>query len=210
MRNYSLVGLELWLAFCFFLELTRRKNPHRIWWLGFLTVGIIGLYSHCFFIFVLIYLGIAFICRSGWKNWRIWIEYWIVLAIIILLGIPEIAKTLSAATGRAHISAADLFHLKMNLYRVARSYFYFLFGDYLTNLPGTLRLFLKSHPWHLLTALSMTCVWMGIVITALAKSLRFLNKRGFQAFAMKTLLGMTACFTLFYLIIDVNTATPGE
>jgi uncharacterized membrane protein len=206
MRNYSLVGLELWLAFWFFLELTRRRNPHLIWWLGFLTVGIIGLYSHCFFSFVLIFLGFAYICRSGWKNWRVWIEYWIVLTIIFLCGIPELGKTFAAAAGRAHIGAADLLHIKMNCYRVARSYFCFLFGDYLTNLPGTLRPYLTSHPLHLISALIMLCIWPAIVLPAAGENLRYLHRRDFQAFAMKTLLGMTVCFTLFYLIIDVNTA----
>mgnify|MGYP005839054131 CR=1 FL=1 len=206
MRNYSLVGLELWLALWFFLELTQRKNPHRIWWLVFFAVGIVGLYSHCFFVFVLIYLGIAFICRSGWKNRRIWIQYWIVFALIILLGIPELNKTLNAAAGRAQIGAADLFHLKMNLYRVARSYFCFLFGDYQTNLPGTLIPFLRSHPLHLITSLCMICVWPATVITAAVRSLRFLHGQGFRSFAMKTFFGMMIGFTLFYLVIDVNTA----
>lgn len=206
MRIYSLLGLEMWLALWFFLMILRDERAHTGWWTGLLLVGIAGQYTHCFFIFVLIYLGAVLIVVRGW-GWRSHqIKYLAVIIAVLLLALPELLNTFSAAGERRTLFAADFYHLKMNALRVILSYFCFLFGDYLTNLPGTIIPYLKVHSFRLVTGLAMTGAWIALGFLASKQSLRMARRGDFQALVVRIFIGMLAVFTLLFVVIDVSTS----
>jgi 4-amino-4-deoxy-L-arabinose transferase-like glycosyltransferase len=206
LRIYSLLGLELWLVLWCFLMILRDEQAHIGWWIGFLLVGIAGQYTHCFFIFVLLYLGAVLIFIRGWE-WRPHhFKYLAVIVIVLLLALPEVLNTLTVASERRIIYAGDLSHLKMSVFRVLRAYFGFLFGDYLTNLPGTIIPYLKIHPIRLATGLAMTGTWIALGFLASKQSLRMARRGDFQALGVRIFIGMMGVFTLLFVVIDVSTS----
>ena len=206
MRVYSLLGLELWLALWFFLMILRDERAHAGWWTGLLLVGIAGQYTHCFFIFVLIYFGAVLIVVRGW-GWRSHLfKYLAVLFAVLLLALPEVLNTFSATGERRTLFAADFYHLKMNALRVILSYFCFLFGDYLTNLPGNAIPYLRVHLFQLVTALGMMGTWMAASLLVLKASLKMVRGGNFQALGVRIFIGMMGVFTLLFLIVDVSSS----
>lgn len=206
MRIYSLLGLEIILVFWLFLHVLKEEKVRVGWWVGLLLVGIAGQYTHCFFIFVLGYFGLVLVVTQGRHGWRNWVKYFGIMVIIIWLSLPELSQTLSVAGGRQHIYAVDFFHLKMNLHRLLRSYFSFLFGDYLTNLPGTIIPYLKTHLFHLVAASMMIGTGILIIILSFCTSIKIARSSGFDAIFMRIVIGMLAVFTLLFSIVDVSSA----
>jgi len=205
MRIYSLLGLEILLALWFFLQILKERKASAVWWLALLIVGVIGQYTHCFFIFVLGYFGVVLFIRTGWKGWRVWTRYLLVLIAVILVGAPELSKTFSVASTRQHLYATDFFHFEMNVFRVLRTYFGFLYGDYLTNLPGSLIPYLKAHPLRLLVSVAMMGSWIIIAVGGLRISAKIVRGHDFQSLAIRTLIGMLLAFTVLFFIVDVST-----
>ena len=196
MRIYSLLGLEILITLWFFLRILKDNDVRAIWWLALFIVGVIGQYTHCFFIFVMGYLGLVLLISIGWKGWRVWMKYLMVLIAVILLGVPELLKTFAVAGTRQHMYAGDFYHLKMNVFRVVRTYFGFLYGDYLTNLPGSILPYLKAHPVRLVFSVAMMGLWITIVLHSIRMSLKIAGGHDFKAVALRTMIGMFLAFTL--------------
>lgn len=206
MRIYSLLGLEILLTLWIFLHLLRDPRAHSGWWIALLLVGIAGQYTHCFFIFVLGYFGLALVLSGGAQWQRNGIRYLIVLIAVLLLSLPELLRTFSVAGERPYVYAADFFHLKMNAYRVLRSYYCFLFGDYLTNHPGSIVPFLRTHPFHLGVALVMMSAWITIAFLSIKEIRKFARGNDYRATVVRILTGMLVAFTLLFLVVDVSTS----
>ena len=206
MRIYSLLGLEILLTMWIFLEILSNEKGHITWWVGLLIVGIIGQYTHCFFIFVLGYFGLVYFIATGKSNWRGWIKYSAMMILIALAYIPQLLIALRVTETRQYMYAADLYHLGMNIYRVMRSYFCFLFGDFLINLPDSPLLFLKTHLFHTLSTVVMISLWFVIVIMGLSEFIKIAKGRDFSGKAARIMLGMMAAFTLMFIIMDVSSS----
>ncbi len=206
LRIYSLLGLEILLLLWIFLHILKNPRPHLGWWMALLAIGLAGQYTHCFFIFVLGYFGLVLIVFGRIKRRKAVITYLVIAIVVTLLSLPELLKTFSVAADRPHLYAADIYHLKMNAWRLLRSFFCFLFGDYFTNRPGSILPFLKSHPAHIGMALLMATTWIAMVLLALRQILRIVRGVNYQALAMRILVGMLLFFTLLFFIVDVSTS----
>ncbi|HEX7344217.1 MAG TPA: glycosyltransferase family 39 protein, partial [bacterium] len=181
LRIYSLLGLEILLSLWIFLQILKKPGAHAGWWMALLVVGLAGQYTHCFFIFVLGYLGLALLGVKRPGKWRDALKYLVIMVAVILLSLPELLKTFSVAADRPQIYAADIYHFKMNAWRLLRSYFCFLFGDYFTNRPGSILPFLKSHPEQIGMALLMTGTWIVAAFLALRQIRRIVRGDNYQA-----------------------------
>ncbi len=206
MRIYSLLGFEILLALWFFLNILKNEQKNSAWWIGLLITGIIGQYTHCFFIFILGFFGLVLLAKVGWREWRRWIKFLLMTLTIILLSLPQLLQTFFIAGERQHIYASDSPHLLTNAYRVFRSYFSFVFGEFLTNLPGSIGPFLQTHVFHFAVAIVMIVVWLFIVILGMKELLKILNQNDFRALTIKVISGMLIIFTLFFFIIDISTS----
>ncbi|RJP76717.1 MAG: hypothetical protein C4524_09615 [Candidatus Zixiibacteriota bacterium] len=205
MRLYSLLGLEIAVALWAFLRMEEGKGGWGAW-LVLLAAGVAGQYTHCFFLAVLGYLGAAGFLKAGWRNWRAWGKYALLLAAVALAALPEMQLSAGVAQARPHLLASDLAHLGTNAGRVVRSYFAFHFGSYLTNLPGGLKAYLGSHPLYLAGAAAMALTGMVAIFCTLWTAASLAGGRSFRAWAVRLLLGMLVLFTLIFLAVDVSTA----
>ncbi len=206
MRIYSLLGLELLLATWCFWKFLQAETSRSKWLVGLFTVGIIGQYTHCFFIFVLLYFGIVLVVLQRGKGYRLLWGYLIMLAGVILLCLPEGLKSLSVAGTRLHIYAGDWTHLYLNLFRVSRAYFSFLWGDYLTGFLTSLLAFLPYTPARWLAILLPSGVGLAVVVFALSHVIQKVRQRDSTSGGCWLLLGMLGTFTGLYLIIEVSTS----
>jgi len=206
MRIYSLLGLETLLTLWIFLRILREPQVRWGWWIALLTVGLAGQYTHCFFIFVLGYLGLALLLVKQPRKWQDALKYLVIIIVVVLLSLPELLKSFSVAADRPHVYAADFYHLKMNTWRLLRSYFCFLFGDYFTNRPGSIGPFLRSHPIQIGVALLMIGTWISVAFSGLRAALFMARGDGFQAQIARVLLGMLISFSLLFVLVDVSTS----
>ncbi|MCX6640662.1 MAG: glycosyltransferase family 39 protein [bacterium] len=206
LRHYSLVGLELWLALWIFLQILKSEKPHRGWWVSLLLVGVIGEYTHCFFILALAYFGAVYAWKRGIRQWTRWRTYAAVFAAILLISLPQWFNSLKVAGERPHVSAAGMYDLQMNGYRVARSYFSFLFGDFLTNLPGKLMPYLHAHPLYLAAGICMIIIWIAVAIRGFQQVSKITRQGGFSATALYLMLGMMAAFTALFCVVIVSSS----
>ena len=206
MRIYSLLGLLILLATWFFLKILMEEKAGIGWWIGLFLIGIVGQYSHCLFALVLAYFGGVLILKKGWAGIRTWAKYWAILVAVILVSLPEVLKSLTVTVARHHVLPADLWHLKWNIYRVLRSYFCFLFGDVLINLPGAMVNYLRAHPFHLVISIAMVVVWILIAYRSSTEISRIIRGAGTRALVIRTLLGMLIAFSLLFFFIGVSTS----
>lgn len=204
MQIYSLLGLLILLATWLFLKILMEKKEGIGWWIGLFLIGVVGQYSHCFFALILAYFGGVLIWKKGWTGIRTWAKYWAILVAVILVSLPEVLKSLTVTVARHHVLPADLWHLKWNIYRVLRSYFCFLFGDVLINLPGTVAGYLHTHPFHLVISIAMVVVWILIAYRSSTEMIRIIRGTDARAVAIRTLLGLLIAFSLLFFIIGVS------
>ncbi len=190
MRIYSIVGFETLLALWIFLRIVRDERAHFGWWFGLLIIGVIGQYSHCFFIFILGYFGLTYFAVHGRRSVRGLILFISMIAAILILSVPQLSTTASVIGSRQHMMASDFAHLLANILQVMRSYFSFLFGNYSVG-------FIK---------VVMVIAWLLFVIQGLRKIAASIKADDFQALFMKMMLGMIIVFTLLYFVVDVSTA----
>jgi 4-amino-4-deoxy-L-arabinose transferase-like glycosyltransferase len=201
LRVYSLLGLLILWALGIFLKLSQEEKIRAGWWAALLAVSLAGQWAHCFFIFVLGFFGLILTWRRGWK---IGGTYWAITGAAVLVSLPQLLNTLSLAGSRPHTGAADLAHLAMNARRLGFSYFSFFFGDYLVNLPPSIREYLPTHPGRLMIAAVMT-ISTGAIFFIILKTLSRITRGGsFQAYVLRVMICMAAAFSLLFLIVDVS------
>ena len=206
MRIYSLLGLEILLALLFFLHILKTEKIEIGWWIGLLLIGIIGQYTHCFFIFLLGYFFIALLVIRNEHRWRKAALSAIIIIMVIIAFIPQLSESLSVTGDRKHVIADDFYHLGNNIYRTARSFFCFLFGDYLTNLPGTIAPYLRRNLFHFISAILMVCGWLVIAPAGLLNFIKYNKWDNFSSSAAKVILGMLILFTFLFIFFDVSSA----
>jgi len=199
MRIYGLLGFELAAGLYCFLHILEDEKPSW-WWGGMLAAGVIGQYTHCFFIFVLFFFGVMLLIFPS-VNKRRKVLLFIGLGLAVsLLYFPQLNYTVSLAGERKHFFAEGFSYFAGNVYKAARAYFCFLFGDYTTNLPEGFKVYFMGHYARLAGYLAMTLLWVMIIPSAFY---RFLKNRGNPA---KVVLTMIPVFTVMFVIIDVSTA----
>lgn len=206
MRIYSFLGLEIWLALFCFLHILKEGQDDQKYWITLLIVGIIGQYTHCFFLFILFYFALVLIIKTGRRGWKIWGKFILLIFAVLLLSIPQLIQTFTVTEERKHIIAADFSHYLANIYRVFRAYFCFVFGEFLTNRPGSVIPFLRTHLLHFIAAFAMVIVWISMVFLGLQEFIKAIKKKDHLLWTGKTILGLLVLFTLFFFLIDTSTS----
>lgn len=206
MRMYSLFGLETLLTLWFFLVIIRDDKVHLGWWIGLFLTSLAALYTQSLFAFVLLFFGLVIVIQSFGKSKKKLLYFLIFSAALAILFLPQLIDILSKAAVRRYVYATDLWHFKLNVYRVVLSYFSFMFGNFLTNLPGSIIPFLRSHPFHLTAAISMVCLWFILVFSGSKEFLKIAAGKGSPALTARIMLGLMVFSTLMFMIISVSTA----
>jgi hypothetical protein len=94
--------------------------------------------------------------------------------------------------------------LLINGWSLFRGYFGFFFGDYLTNLPGTLSAYLPSHPGRAALSVAMILTIIASLYVVVRGTVRLARGDHFLSQVVRLLAGMVALFTLVFMVIDVS------
>ncbi len=206
MRIYSIVGSLTALALWIFLKILSDEKAHWGWWIGLTMVGIIGQYSHCFFIFVLGYFGLVFILATGLAGWRRWIKYIALMLIVLILSAPQLSVAITASEGRQHIFITDWPHFLDNIRRMARFFTTFVLGNFHYEFPGTIASVFKSSVLSIIYLSVKIAISLTVVTAGLKAMLSSVRAGDLKALTIKIMLGMILAFTLLYLYVGVSSA----
>ena len=204
MRMYGLLGLETVLALWFFLNIINEDQPRFKWWLGLFLTSLAGIYTQTLFVFLLFYFGIVILSAPGGKRWRKigWFALFTLLLIICYL--PVIYDILSKTGTRVHIFAASFWHVKVNILRVLKSYFSFIYGNYFLNLPGSFFQYVQSHPWFIVIFTAMLVTWVLMFVFGLLGFVKKYFAGEKRNITVVVLLGMMLYSSILFFFLDVS------
>jgi len=206
MRMYALVGFESVLAIWFFLNIVTEEKPSNGYWIGLLLSSLAGIYTHTMFVFLLVYFGIALFIISFKTSWKKLGWYLGAMAILVVLYLPQLIDTAVKAGTRRHVFAASLWHVKVNITRIAESYVSFLYGSYFVNLPGSLKTYMLAHPLYMAGGIIMVLAGIYVFVYGLVAMFRIAKNKDKKAISARIMLGLLLFATILFVFMDVSTA----